>query len=38
MRSLFDAVIEKFPETNTRLAPSAPVEQDTFFESGIVKI
>lgn len=37
-RALFDAVMEKFPESTRRLSSSASIVHSTFFESAIVKI
>ncbi len=38
VRELFDAVIEKFPHTETRLSSNAKIVRDPAFETGIVKI
>lgn len=37
-RALFDAVIQKYPDTTSRLASSAKIVHCPNFESGIVKI
>ena len=37
-RALFDAVIDKYPETNVRLNADAKIVADASFESALVKI
>ncbi len=38
VRVLFDRMIEKFPETQSRLSSTANIVHDVAFESAIVKI
>ena len=37
-RTLFDAVLEKFPETESRLSSAANIVHTPRFESALVKI
>lgn len=38
VRGLFDAVIEKYPETGEKLTQSAKIVHSTMFEGSIVKV
>lgn len=38
VRKLFDAVIDKFPETSSRLKPDAEIVRDDAFEAAVLKI